>query len=165
MQRICTSLANNGYDVLLIGRQRPRSIPLQKLAFRQKRLQSLFQKGPGLYIEYNFRLFFYLLFRRMDVICAIDLDTILPCYFISLLRRKKRVYDAHELFTEMKEIVSRPIIRKWWLAVEKFSVPKFHCGYTVNDSLVDEFKKKVSCTIYSSKEFAGTWNTQRKEEY
>ncbi len=144
MQRICTSLANNGYDVLLIGRKKSRSISLQEQAFRQKRLNSFFQKGPGMYIEYNFRLFFYLLFQKMYVICAIDLDTILPCYFISLLRRKKRVYDAHELFTEMKEIVSRPMIRKWWLAVEHFAVPKFKYGYTVNDSLVDEFKKRYN---------------------
>jgi len=52
------------------------------------------------------------------------------------------VYDAHELFTEMKEIVSRPLIRKWWLAVERFAVPKFRFGYTVNDSLVKEFNKR-----------------------
>lgn len=144
MQRICTSLKNNGHDVLLIGRKKTRSIPLQQQAFRQKRLNSWLQKGPGMYIEYNFRLFFYLLFQKMDVICAIDLDTILPCYFVSLLRRKKRVYDAHELFTEMKEIVSRPVIRKWWLAVETFAVPKFKYGYTVNESLVDEFRKRYN---------------------
>jgi glycosyltransferase involved in cell wall biosynthesis len=144
MQRICTSLANAGYDVLLIGRKKSKSIPLVQMPFRQKRLNSLFQKGPGLYIEYNFRLFFYLLFCKLDIICAIDLDTILPCYFISIFRKKKRVYDAHELFTEMKEIVSRPLIRKLWLAVERFAVPKFKSGYTVNDSLVDEFRRRYN---------------------
>ena len=48
----------------------------------------------------------------MDAVCAIDLDTILPCYFISILRRKKRMYDAHELFTEMKEIITRPSVKR-----------------------------------------------------
>jgi glycosyltransferase involved in cell wall biosynthesis len=142
MQRICSSLAANGYDVLLIGRKKTKSIPLTARSFRQKRLTSWFQKGPGLYIEYNFRLFFYLLCCKMDVICAIDLDTILPCYFVSLLRNKKRVYDAHELFTEMKEIVSRPLILKWWMTVERFAVPKFKNGYTVNQSLVDELNRR-----------------------
>lgn len=142
MQRICSSLAQNGYDVLLIGRKKTASIPLQAQGFRQKRLNSWFQQGPGLYIEYNFRLFFYLLFLKMDVICAIDLDTILPCYFVSLFRRKKRVYDAHELFTEMKEIIGRPLILKWWMAVERFAVPKFRNGYTVNLSLVRELNRR-----------------------
>jgi glycosyltransferase involved in cell wall biosynthesis len=142
MQRICTSLAANGYDVLLVGRKKTKSIPLKKEPFRQKRLNAWFQKGPGLYIEYNCRLFFYLLFIKLDVICAIDLDTILPCYFVSVLRRKKRVYDAHELFTEMKEIVSRPFISKWWMRVERFAVPKFVHGYTVNQSLVDELHRR-----------------------
>ncbi len=142
MQRICGSLAMSGYDVLLIGRKKTKSVDLEQQPFRQKRLNSWFQYGPGLYIEYNFRLFFFLLFCKMDVICAIDLDTILPCYFVSIFRKKKRVYDAHELFTEMKEIVSRPLIRKWWMAVERFAVPKFSLGYTVNDSLVKEFKKR-----------------------
>lgn len=142
MQRICTSLAANGYDVLLVGRKKSSSIPLKDQPFRQKRLACWFQKGPGFYVEYNFRLFFYLLFIKMDVICAIDLDTILPCYFVSVVRSKKRVYDAHELFTEMKEIVERPSILKMWTAVERFAVPKFRNGYTVNQSLVDELYRR-----------------------
>jgi glycosyltransferase involved in cell wall biosynthesis len=142
MQRICTSLATNGYDVLLVGRKKSSSIPLKDHPFRQKRLTCLFQKGPVFYAEYNLRLFFYLLFIKMDVICAIDLDTILPCYFVSVIRREKRVYDAHELFTEMKEIVERPSILKMWTAIERFAVPKFRNGYTVNQSLVDELYRR-----------------------
>jgi len=142
MQRICSSLAANGYDVLLIGRKKSASIPLQNLPFRQKRLSCLFEKGPGFYLEYNLRLFVYLLFIKTDLICAIDLDTILPCYFVSVIRRKKRVYDAHELFTEMKEIVERPLILKMWTAIERFAVPKFKNGYTVNQSLVDELYRR-----------------------
>ncbi|HEX6916216.1 MAG TPA: glycosyltransferase family 4 protein, partial [Chitinophagaceae bacterium] len=142
MQRICNSLATNGYDVLLVGRRKPGSIGLTHRSFRQKRLHCWFQRGPLFYAEYNFRLFFFLLFRRFDTICAIDLDTILPCYFVSILRQKQRVYDAHELFTEMKEIVQRPFILKWWTAVERFAVPKFPKGYTVNESLVAELRKR-----------------------
>jgi glycosyltransferase involved in cell wall biosynthesis len=76
------------------------------------------------------------------MVCAIDLDTILPCYFASLLRRKKRIYDAHELFTEQKEIVTRPRIYKFWLVVEKFAVPRFQHGYTVNRFIADELKRR-----------------------
>lgn len=141
MIRICTSLAQTGYTVTLVGRLKKNSPALVQQVFSQKRLYCFFQKGKWFYMEYNIRLFFFLLFKKMDTICAIDLDTILPCYFISVLRNKKRVYDAHELFCEMKEIVSRPTIYKIWKRIEKFAVPEFSKGYTVNQPTADEFKK------------------------
>ncbi len=94
------------------------------------------------YAEYNLRLLYYLLTIHIDVICAIDLDTILPCYFVSLIRRKERVYDAHELFTEMKEVITRPAVKKHWMKIERFGVPKFIHGYTVSYSIAEEFKKR-----------------------
>lgn len=142
MQRICGSLAANGYDVLLVGRKLKSSLPPVKKNFYQKRLYCFFSKGILFYAEYNLRLFFFLLFVKADLFCAIDLDTILPVYFASFLRRKKRVYDAHELFTEQKEIVTRPAVHKVWLAVEKFSVPRFMHGYTVNTFIQQELKRR-----------------------
>ncbi|MFT3678925.1 MAG: glycosyltransferase [Ferruginibacter sp.] len=141
MIRICTSLAGAGYTVVLVGREFKRSIPLLRQPFQQKRLKCRFEKGKAAYAEYNLRLFFFLLLKKMDCICAIDLDTILPCYFISGLKRAKRVYDAHELFCEMKEIVTRPAIYKIWKKVEQYAVPKFKRGYTVNQPIVKEFMK------------------------
>jgi glycosyltransferase involved in cell wall biosynthesis len=163
MQRICTSLAGNGYDVLLVGRKQPSSIPLKDQTFRQKRLACWFRKGPGFYAEYNIRLFFYLLFIKTDVICAIDLDTILPCYFVSVMRKKKKVYDAHELFTEMKEIIERPAILDTWRKIERFAVPKFRNGYTVNRSLADELYRRygVKYEVIRNLPVLNTVNDQR----
>lgn len=144
MQRICTTLANEGYNVLLVGRMLPASLPLLKRNYKQKRLYCFFTAGKLMYLEFNVRLLLCLLFISTDCYCAIDLDTILPNYFASATRRKKRVYDAHELFTEQKEIVTRRAIYKAWLAVEKFAVPKFIYGYTVNDFIAAEFKKRYA---------------------
>ena len=141
MIRICASLSSAGYHVTLVGRRQRKSVALQTKSFHQKRLGCFFETGKAFYIEYNLRLLFYLLFKKADLICAIDLDTILPCYFISKIKRTKRVYDAHELFCEMKEIVSRPVIYKVWKRIERFTVPKFKYGYTVNQFIADEFKK------------------------
>ena len=141
MIRICTSLAAAGYEVTLVGRKGPVSVALEQRAFRQHRLPLLFQRGKLFYIEYTLRLFVYLLFCRMDCVCAIDLDTILPCYFVSRIRGLVRVYDAHELFCEMQEVVSRPRIYALWKAVEKYTVPHFQNGYTVNGLIAAEFHK------------------------
>jgi len=115
------------------------------MPFMQKRLNCFFSKGKLFYAEYNLRLLFYLLFKKMDIICAIDLDTIIPCLLISKLKKVKRVYDAHELFCEMKEIVQRPSIYKAWKRIEKITVPQFRKGYTVNEPIANEFKKMYGC--------------------
>lgn len=141
MIRICTSLAGAGYDVVLVGRKMKKSVPLSSQPFRQKRINCFFETGKLFYAEYNTRLFFYLLLKKMDCICAIDLDTILPCYFISKIKKVNKVYDAHELFCEMKEIVTRPVIYKVWKKIERFTVPEFKNGYTVNKPIADEFRK------------------------
>jgi glycosyltransferase involved in cell wall biosynthesis len=147
MQRICTSLAEKGHAVTLVGRKLSSSLPLAatstgSVQFKQKRIRCWFNKGKLFYFEYNFRLSCYLLFRKMDAICAIDLDTIIPCHFISRFKRIPRIYDAHELFTEMKEVITRPRIKKIWTRVEKRFVPKFTHGYTVSESIAEEFHRR-----------------------
>ena len=142
MQRICKSLVNAGYNVLLVGRNLKNSIPLSNQNFRQKRLYCFFSKGYLFYAEYNIRLFLFLLFQKASIFCAIDLDTILPVFFISIIKNKNRVYDAHELFTEQIEIVSRPIIHRFWKVVEKFTIAQFKYGYTVNGFIQQELKKQ-----------------------
>jgi glycosyltransferase involved in cell wall biosynthesis len=141
MIRICTSLAEAGYAVTLTGRRWSGTPALVPRPFQQKRLFCIFRTGKLSYLEYNLRLFFYLLFKKADAVCAIDLDTILPFYFISQLKGIPRVYDAHELFCEMKEVVTRPRVYKIWKWVERYTVPKFNHGYTVNDAIAGEFHR------------------------
>lgn len=141
MIRICTSLTGAGYNLTLVGRVTRDSPPLSQRPFRQHRLKTFFRKGKGFYLEYNLRLFFYLLSKQMDGICAIDLDTILPCYFLSRIRRIPRLYDAHELFCEMQEVVTRPLVYNLWKKVERYCVPQFPHGYTVNGLIAAEFRK------------------------
>lgn len=79
---------------------------------------------------------------KMDGLCAIDLDTILPCFLVSKLQRVVRIYDAHEFFTELKEVRSRPVVQKVWTAIERLTVPNFEHGYTVSEGLAAEFRKR-----------------------
>lgn len=142
MQRIAGTLAAHGYEVVLVGRKKKESIPLTIQNFAQKRLAVFFEKGFLFYAMYNLRLFFYLLFQKADVFCAIDLDTILPVYFASLLRGKKRLYDAHELFTEQKEVITRKNVHRFWLGIERYAVPRFTRGCTVNHFIAGELKRR-----------------------
>jgi len=142
MQRICTSLQEAGYEVTLVGRKRKKSAPILPQIFKQKRLNCFFQKGKFFYLEYNFRLFWFLLFQKTDCFSAIDLDTVLPCLFAAKLRGKKLIYDAHEYFTEVPEVVNRPFVKKIWQRIEKFSIRRVDKAYTVSASIAQLFKEK-----------------------
>ena len=144
MHRICSSLANAGYSVTLVGRKLKNSRPLQQRPFAQKRLRCFFNKSFLFYAEYNLRLFFFLLTKKMDAVCAIDLDTILPALFVSKLKGVRRVYDAHEYFTELKEVRTRSLVHAFWSRIEKFALPQFAQGYTVSEGLASAFKLKYN---------------------
>ena len=133
MRRICNTLTESNFDVILIGRKNKNSIALQSTSYKQVRLNLLFFTGKLFYIEYQIRLFFYLLFCKFDIVNAVDLDTILPCLIISKLKRKKVIYDAHEYFSELPEVVSRKITKKIWEIVAKYSIPKMDDCYTIRN--------------------------------
>ncbi len=142
MIRICSTLQETGYEVCLIGRKKKNSKPLNPQNFEQKRLNCFFESGKLFYAEYNFRLFFYLFFLHFDLVCGIDLDSLLPAYLASRLKGKICVYDAHEYFTELPEVVGRPFTKKVWSVLARAIIPRLNYCYTVCSSLAEIFEKE-----------------------
>jgi glycosyltransferase involved in cell wall biosynthesis len=144
IQRICRTLTDSDFKVSVIGRQLGKSLPIENKQYEQIRLQCFFNKGKAFYLEYNLRLFWFLFFYKADIYCAVDLDTIVPVFWISLLKGKKRVFDAHEYFEEVPEVVDRTLVRWIWSLVGKIYIPLFHSCYTVSQTLAQEFHKKYN---------------------
>ncbi len=143
MHRICTTLADHGCQVTLAGRELPESGPLKERSFRQIRLRCFFRKGFLFYAEYNIRLLsFLLLLKKWDAVGTVDLDTMPAGYFASLLRRKKRVYDAHEYFTEVPEVVNRKLVRRVWELTARLFIPRYRYAYTVGPVLAEILTKR-----------------------
>ena len=84
----------------------------------------LFEKGPFFYTEFNIRLLLFLIFNKADLLVSNDLDTLIPNYLISKLKRIPIVYDSHEHFTEVPELIHRKRVQKTWKAIERSIVPK-----------------------------------------
>lgn len=147
MNRICSTLQAAGYDITLIGFMKKRSVKLEQKPYKQIRLNLFFVKGKLFYLEYNFRLFWYLLFNKYDIYVGIDLDTLLPVFFNAKFTGKPCVYDAHEYFTELPEIVARPLIKKMWSRLERFLLPKIKYNYTVGNAIAEELSKKYKTTF------------------
>ncbi len=144
VHKIATTLSRNGYQVTVIGREKKDSLALpQGLDYVAKRFQCFFQKGKLFYIEFQIRLFFILLFKNaFDIVHANDLDTLLPAFLASKLKRKKIAYDSHEYFTQTPELIHRPITRKIWENLEKILLPKLKYALTVNDILAHIYSEK-----------------------
>lgn len=142
MIRICSAFAEAGHHCTLIGRELKESRPLAERNYKQKRLKCLFRKGKLFYVEYNLRLFFYLVFQPVDVFWAVDCDTVIPAFIVARLRRKKRVFDAHELFTDVPEVTDRAVIKKIWSLVQAFAFKRAHLSVTVGPALADWFEKR-----------------------
>jgi hypothetical protein len=142
MQRICASLAQAGYSVLLIGWQRPASVPLGPQPYAQHRLRGWFQHGKLFYLEYNLRLLLYLLGQRAAAWACADLDAALPTWLRARLGGQPFVYDAHELFTQVPEVVARPRVQRAWQWVEDFIVPRARLRYTVGPALARLFETR-----------------------
>jgi glycosyltransferase involved in cell wall biosynthesis len=138
MRRHAEILVNAGFRIRLLGRKRKKSIALDHEPFEQHRLNCWFEKGMLFYIEYNLRLLFYLLCHKADIYVAVDLDTLLPNTITSLFHQSKLVYDAHEYFTEVPELIDRPQVKAIWNYVAKICLPYTAQRYTVGEALAKE---------------------------
>lgn len=144
VHKMCCTIMELGFDVLLVGRKLPNSLPLQERPYKTKRMKLMFTKGPLFYAEFNFRLFLFLLFRKANVLVANDLDTLLANYLVKKIKNTNLVYDSHEYFTEVPELVARPKVQKIWERIEKRIFPKLKDIITVNQSIADMYEKKYN---------------------
>ena len=135
VHRTCVTLHNFGFNVLLVGRKQKNSLLLSNREYETKRIKLFFEKGPLFYAEYNLRLFFFLLFNKSGILVSNDLDTLLPNYIISKIKKASLVYDTHEIFTEVPELKNRKWKKYTWEKIEHFIFPKLKHIITVNDSI------------------------------
>ena len=147
VHKVCTYLHQKGYVVMLIGRRFTTSAPLEKRIYKTERISCSFKKGMAQYAEFNFKLFLTLLRKRTDVFLANDLDTLVPNYLNSILRKKALVYDSHEYFIGTPELQEKPLKRKLWKTIESLLLPKIKRAYTVNQSIAELYKNECGINM------------------
>ncbi len=147
VHKVCTTLHKLGYDVTLVGRRQRKSLLLEKRDYKTKRMFLLFEKGPLFYLEFQKRLFWYMMFHKAEVLVANDLDTLLPNYIISKLKGSNLVYDSHELFCEVPELQSNLIKKKLWKRLERWIFPKLKFIFTVNKSIAKIYSEEYNVDV------------------
>lgn len=142
VHKIACSLEENGYRLKLVGRKLKDSRKLKHRPYQTKRFRLWFNSGPLFYANLNIRLFSYLLKDKPDIILSNDLDTLPACWLASKIRKKQLVFDSHELFSEVPELVHRPLIRAVWRRLERFLIPRLEYGFTVSKPIADYYEEK-----------------------
>ncbi|MGE0020671.1 MAG: glycosyltransferase [Draconibacterium sp.] len=142
VHKYCSTLHNMGFQVLLVGRKLKNSQPLLPRVYETKRFSLFFNKGPLFYAEFNYRLYLFLLFSKSDVLLANDLDALPANFLASKVKRIPLVYDSHEYFTEVPELVDRPRVKKIWEWLEKKMVPRLKYATTVCNSIAEIYTEK-----------------------
>ena len=140
--RVAKLLGQQGFEVTCIGR-RLRGSPIPEgRSFRHIRFRMLFTKGALFYACYNTRLFFTLLFaRNPDLFISNDLDTLPASFMAGRIRRVPLIYDSHELFTQVPELLDRKTIQSIWKWIEHSMLPKLAFAVTVNYSIATIYRR------------------------
>jgi glycosyltransferase involved in cell wall biosynthesis len=147
VHKVALTLGRSGYDVLLVGRRKRQSLPLESRTYRTLRLNLFFETGPLFYAALNLRLLFLLLFTKADILLANDLDTLLPNFIVSWLKKLPLVYDSHEYYTGVPELQHRPLVRGVWKSVERYIFPRLKHVYTVNASIAGLYEKEYGIPV------------------
>ncbi|MBK8846072.1 MAG: glycosyltransferase [Bacteroidetes bacterium] len=146
VHRTAGALHQAGYAVLVIGRQLSNTA-LDNRPYLTRRFKLWFTKGPMFYFSYNLRLFLFLLFTKADILFANDLDTLMPNYLCSRMKRIPLIYDSHEYFTGVPELEGRRVVKFIWKSIERWIIPQLTYMITVNNSIASLYKKEYDSSF------------------
>lgn len=158
--RVAKLLTENNFNVICLGRSLKKSPELKDNAVKYRRYRMLFNRGPLFYACFNFRLLATLLFaRRPQLLISNDLDTLPANFLASRIRRLPLIYDSHELFTQVPELIHRKTVQSVWKGIESILLPKLKYAVSVNYSIATIYRR-----LYGTR-FRVVRNVPEKEEY
>lgn len=112
-------------------------------------MRFVFTRGPLFYAEFNIRLLIFILFKKSGLLVSNDLDTLVPNWIAHKIKRIPLVYDTHEYFTGVPELVGRPCVQSIWKAIERSIFPCLKTVVTVNKSIAQQYNAeyRVACHV------------------
>jgi len=140
--RVARLLSTQGFEVCCFGRRLKGSPRVESTAFDVRRFRMLFSRGPLFYACYNLRLLLSLLFvKEPSLFISNDLDTLPASMLASRIRRVTLIYDSHELFTQVPELIDRKAVQSVWLWIEARLLPRLEYALTVNYSIATIYRR------------------------
>lgn len=143
MQKVCTELASmDDVQCIWVSRKFKTNGSVINNQYHNNPISSVFSSGKLAYLFFNIQLFIQCMRYRPNCIYAVDLDTLLPAIIYKTLSGTKVIYDAHEYFTELPEVVHRYWTQWIWRMVARLSIPRVDARITVGPILAEVFEKR-----------------------
>jgi glycosyltransferase involved in cell wall biosynthesis len=142
VHKTCMYLHERGVEVTLVGRVKSDSLPMPERPYRTVRMKLRRERGPLFYLEFQWQLRNFLNENPADLLVANDLDTLWPNFTVARKRSIPLVYDAHEIFTEVPELIHRRFKQRTWQRLEQKLLPHIKHMITVNDSIANWYREK-----------------------
>jgi glycosyltransferase involved in cell wall biosynthesis len=140
--KIAETVSKLNCDITIVGRKSGACCNSGAVPFKTHRFNVIFKRGFLFYAFFNLRLFVFLLLHRYDLLVSDDLDTLLPNYLVSKLKRLPLVYDSHEYFTGVPELQKRPFVKWIWKRIERSIFPGLKHVMTVSDSIAVQYENE-----------------------
>lgn len=147
VKKTCFALQESGFEVVAVGRRSRRALPLDHWPCKAERMWLPLSSGPLFYVLFTLRLLLKLAFKKADLLYANDLDTLLPNYLVARWRGIPLIYDSHELFCDVPELLKTPLKRRIWQRLERYLVPRLRHCITVNESIARIFFERYNVTF------------------
>jgi len=148
MHRFAETLVKNNCAVLLVGIRFAHSQEIPEKAYSTYRMRMIFRKSFLFYAEYNIRLFFFLLQQRFNTLIACDLDTVLAAFAVAKIKNKELIFDGHEAFTEVPELLNRKFVTSIWRFIEKLILPRIEKRITVSNQINLYYQEKLGISFH-----------------
>ncbi|MBE37689.1 MAG: group 1 glycosyl transferase [Flavobacteriales bacterium] len=147
VDKVARSLIGAGFSVLLLGVHSKPSIGLSDRPYAFHRFNMIFKKGFFFYFEFNVRLFLFLITNHSSIYLSNDLDTLCANFLASKLKNVRLIYDSHELFSELPELLNRPFVKSVWIYIEKQLLKRIKYSYTVSESIASYYYDKYGVNM------------------
>ena len=148
VHKVCQTLQQEGYRVLLIGSCNKQSLALKTRDYQTDRIPMWFRGSVLYYAEFNIRLFFKLLYKKADIFLGNDLDVMPATLLIARLKKKPLVYDSHEYFLGMAGLDKKPYRLSIWKFIETRVFSYLRYMYTVSESISNLYRRDYLKKFY-----------------
>ncbi|MBL4706962.1 MAG: glycosyltransferase [Flavobacteriales bacterium] len=161
--KVCESLMKQEYEVSLLGRHLKTSKVFLK-NYKSQRFKLWFNTGALFYANLNIRLFLKLMSSKVEVLYANDLDVLPANYLAAKLKKKPLIYDSHEYFTEVPELLSKPSVRRFWERIEQRLIPNLKHCITVTPKIASVYQEKYGVEFKVIRNFPILGETKKADK-
>ena len=101
-----------------------------------------YHRGPIKFLNFNLRIFFFLLFRRINIIHCHDLWVLPAAALLTLFKKCYLVYDAHEFYQGLEIFTRKKLQKNIWMITERICIRQIDVLLSVSEPITRLYQKK-----------------------